>query len=148
MALRFLADHCVSNRITNALREAGHDALRLRDHMAVESSGLAVINKARELGVILLSHNGDFADIVAYPPSQFRGIVALQIRDHPEVTPAVLRRLLLYTASHPFQQDYRGKLLLVEAVPHHNPIVIHSLKNYRSKDRSLGSFCALGLRPR
>jgi predicted nuclease of predicted toxin-antitoxin system len=61
VALHFLADHCVSNRITNALREAGHGVLRLRDHMAVGSSDLAVISKARELGVILLSLNGDFA---------------------------------------------------------------------------------------
>jgi hypothetical protein len=67
VALRFLADHCVSNRITNALREAGHDVLRLRDHMAVESSGLAVISKIRELGVTLLSHNGDFCRYSGLP---------------------------------------------------------------------------------
>jgi hypothetical protein len=41
--------------------------------------------------------------------------VALQIRDHPEITSAVAQRLLLYAGAHPNQQDYRGKLLLVEA---------------------------------
>jgi hypothetical protein len=30
--------------------------------------------------------NGDLADIVAYPPAQFKGIVALQILSHPEIT--------------------------------------------------------------
>ena len=83
--------------------------------MPTESPDLAVIAKAQELGAILLSLNGDFADIVAYPPGQFGGIVALQIRDHPEITPAILGRLLLYIAAHPHQQDCRGKLLLVEA---------------------------------
>jgi hypothetical protein len=76
---------------------------------------LSVIAEAQELGAILLSLNGDFADIVAYPPRQFGGVVALQIHDHPEITPAVVDRLLFYAAAHPRQQDYGGKLLLVEA---------------------------------
>ena len=71
--------------------------------------------KAQELGAILLSLNGDFADIVAYPPGQFGGVVALQIHDHPEITPAVVDRRVFYAGAHPRQRDYRGKLLLVEA---------------------------------
>ena len=39
--------------------------------------------------------------------------MALQIRDHPEITSAVVDRLLVYIAGHARQQDYRGKLLLV-----------------------------------
>jgi len=115
VALRFFADHCISNQVVSALRAAEHEVLRLKDHMPVESPDLALIAKAQELGAILLSLNGEFADIVAYPPGQFGGIVALQIRDHPEITAAVVDRLLLYAAAHPSQQDYRGKLLLVEA---------------------------------
>ena len=115
MARRFFADHCISNQVVNALRAAEHEVLRLKDHVPEESPDLAVIAKAQELAAILLSLNGDFADIVAYPPGQFGGVVALQIHDHPEITPAVLDRLLLYIAAHPHQQHYRGKLLLVEA---------------------------------
>jgi predicted nuclease of predicted toxin-antitoxin system len=115
VALRFFADHCVSNQVMNAVRAAGHEVLRLKDHMPAESPDWAVIARAQEIGAILLSLNGDFADIVAYPPGQFGGIVALQIRDHPEVTPAVVDRLLVYLAVHPDQQHYRGKLFLVEA---------------------------------
>jgi hypothetical protein len=37
--------------------------------------------------------------------------VALQIRDHPEITSAVAQRLLLYAGADPNQQDYRGKLV-------------------------------------
>lgn len=115
MALLFFADHCVSNQVINALRAPGHEVLRLKEQMPAESPDLAVIAKAQEFGAILLSLDGDFADIVAYPPGEFGGIVALQIHDHPEITPAVTNRLLLYLAAHPRQQDYRGKLLLVEA---------------------------------
>jgi len=31
MSLRILADHCVSNYILTALRDAGHEVLRLKD---------------------------------------------------------------------------------------------------------------------
>ena len=115
MGLRFFGDHCISNQVINALRAAGHEVLRLKEYMPTESPDGAVIAKAQELGAILLSLNGDFADIVAYPPRQFGGIVALQIHDHPEITPAILDRLLSYIAAHPHQQDFRGRLLLVEA---------------------------------
>jgi hypothetical protein len=54
VALRFFADHCISNQIVNALRSAEHEVLRLKDHMPAESDP-AVIAKAQELGAILLS---------------------------------------------------------------------------------------------
>ncbi len=37
MALRFFADHCVSNQIIDSLREAGHEVVRLKDYLPVES---------------------------------------------------------------------------------------------------------------
>jgi predicted nuclease of predicted toxin-antitoxin system len=70
MALRFLAGHCISNSIVQTLREASHEVLRLREVLQVESSDLAVIAKAQEIDAILLSLNGDFADIVSYPPQK------------------------------------------------------------------------------
>ena len=69
-----------------------------------------------ELEAILISLNGDFADIVMYPPVNFVGIIALQVKDHPEVIPALLRRLFDYLAAHPSMDDYKGQLFLVE--PH------------------------------
>ena len=68
MALRFLADHCISNFTTQTLRDAKHEVFRLRDLLSVESADAAVIAKTQEIGAILLSLNGDFADIVTYPP--------------------------------------------------------------------------------
>ncbi len=115
MPLRFFADHCVSNLVIETLRNPGHEVLRLKDHMPVESADWLVISKAQELDAILLSLNGDFADIVAYPPEKFRGIVALQVRDHPEVVPALMRNLMDYLAARPTREYYSGKLLVVES---------------------------------
>ena len=47
MALRFLADHCISNFIIQTLQDAQHDVLRLRDVLPVESADAVVIAKAQ-----------------------------------------------------------------------------------------------------
>ena len=114
MALRFLADHCVSNSTVQTLREANHEVLRLRDVLPVESSDTIVITKAQEIDAILLSLNGDFADIVNYPPKKYKGIVALQMRNRPEILPKLIARLTAYLKVHTTMDHYRGKLLVVE----------------------------------
>lgn len=114
MALRFLADHCISNFITETLRDAGHDVVRLKDILRVESADSIVIAKALEIGAILVSLNGDFADIVTYPPKSYGGIIALQMRNHAEILPLLMTRLTTYLKLRPEMQDYRGRLLVVE----------------------------------
>jgi predicted nuclease of predicted toxin-antitoxin system len=114
MALRFLADHCISNTTVQTLRDAGHEVLRLRNVLAVDSPDRLVIAKAQEIDAILLSMNGDFADIVTYPPGNYKGIVALQMRNHAEVLERLLARLSEYLRAQPAVNHYRGKLLVVE----------------------------------
>jgi predicted nuclease of predicted toxin-antitoxin system len=100
MALRFLADHCVSNSTVQTLREANHEVLRLRDVLPVESADAIVITKAQEIDAILLSLNGDFADIVNYPPKNYKGIVSVQRRNHSEIVPKLIARLTAYLNVH------------------------------------------------
>ncbi len=114
MGLRFFADHCVSNAIISTLRDAGHEVLWLRDHIPVESPDPVVIAKAQQLDTLLLSLNGDFADIVTYPPANYQGIVALQVRNHPEIIPQLMVRFREFLAAHADREYYKGKLLLVE----------------------------------
>jgi len=115
MSLRFFTDHCVPNSVTQALREAGHDVFILKEHIPRDSNDTVVIAKAQELDAILVSLNGDFADIPTYPPSRYKGIIALQVRNHPEVIPALIRRFLNYLTAHPGMPSYEGRLFLVEA---------------------------------
>ena len=113
--LRFFADHCVSNYIMRALRDRDYEVFRLKDHIPQDSPDGIVILKARQLGAILLSLNGDFADIVTYPPSDYKGIIALQVRNHPEIIPQMMEKLSGYLSGHPHMKHYEGKLFLVEA---------------------------------
>jgi predicted nuclease of predicted toxin-antitoxin system len=115
MTLRFFVDQCVPGSIIQALREEGHEILRLKDSIAVDSPDPVVLAKAQELDAILLSLNGDFADIVSYPPADYKGIIALQVRNHPEAIPQLISRLIGFISSHPDRQYFTGKLLLIEA---------------------------------
>jgi len=115
MALRFFTDHCISNQIVKALVEEGADVFQLRDHLPLDSPDPLVIRKAQELDCILVSLNGDFADIVSYPPDRYKGIIGLQIRNRPEVTRQIIQRLTDYVRLHPDPGHYAGKLFVVEA---------------------------------
>lgn len=115
MGLRFFADHCVSNFIIHSLQEAGHDVFRLRDYIPTDSPDSIVILKAQELNSIMLSLNGDFADIVAYPPADYKGIIALQVRNHPEIIPQIMAILKSYLSVNHDAVHYKGKLIVVEA---------------------------------
>ena len=114
MALRFLADHCISNSIVQTLRDAGHEVLRLRDVLPVDSPDRVVIAKAQEIDAILISLNGDFADIVTYPPKKYKGNVALQMRNHAEILERLMARFAEYLKTQPTMEHYRAKLLVVE----------------------------------
>jgi len=116
MNLRFFADQCVPNSVIKALINEGYTVFRLRDYMPQDSEDSRVILKAQELDAILLSLNGDFADIITYPPSNYKGIIAIQLKNHPEIIPLIIERLKPYLSSHPDMEHYKGKLFLVE--PH------------------------------
>lgn len=114
MELRFFADQCVPAVVIEELRDAGYEVFYLRDHLPIESPDLIVISKAQELRTILISLNGDFANIFNYPPANYQGIVALQVRNHPEILPQIVSRLKDYLSANPDTEHYKGKLFLVE----------------------------------
>ena len=115
MSLKFFTDHCIPNSITKALRDANHTVLILKEHIPQGSEDAVVIAKAQELNAILVSLNGDFGDITTYPPNQYKGIIALQVRNRPEVIPSLIQRLMSYLAVHPEMSSYEGQLFLVES---------------------------------
>ena len=116
MSLTFFVDQCVPYQVAKRLIESGHDVFILKEHIAQDSPDPVVIATAQNLNAILLSLNGDFSDIVTYPPSQYKGIVSLQIRNHPESLHALADRFVDFCADYPDMNYYQGKLLLVE--PH------------------------------
>jgi predicted nuclease of predicted toxin-antitoxin system len=114
MTLKLFIDQCVPKSIIQILRNTEHEVFVLGDYIPIESPDTIVIAKAQELNAILISLNGDFADIVTYPPSAYQGIISIQLRNHPEIIPQLMARLTEYLSLHDSEEHYRGKLLLVE----------------------------------
>ena len=112
--MRFFIDHCVPTAIGQFLLDRGHTVLLLRDYLPIESPDEIVIAKAQELAAILVSLNGDFADIVSYPPAVYLGIVSIQLRNHPEIIPVLMQGWINYLSSHNDPEYYRGKLFIIE----------------------------------
>jgi predicted nuclease of predicted toxin-antitoxin system len=114
VSLKFFADHCIPESVIQSLQNAGHEVLRLRAYLPADSTDVEVISKAQELDTILLSLNGDFADIVSYPPDKYKGIITLQVENHPEILPPLLKTLAIYLSNHGDMKHYTGKLLIAE----------------------------------
>lgn len=114
--MKFLLDQCVPHRIGVQLAASGHDVVYLRDVLPVESADHLLLAKATEMNAVLISLNGDFSDITAYPPSSHRGIIAIQIKNHPEVIGLLMQQLLGYLRGLANRNELAGKLLIAE--PH------------------------------
>jgi predicted nuclease of predicted toxin-antitoxin system len=97
------------------LRNAQYAVELLPTHLPINAKDPDVIACAQSLEAVLVTLNGDFADIINFPPAEFGGIIALQVKNHPESLPAIVMRLLTYLADHSDREHYAGKLLLVEA---------------------------------
>ena len=113
--MKLFLDHCVPNRVGQMLAAAGHEVVPLRECLPTDSADPLVLQKSEEVDAVLVSLNGDFADITAYPPANHRGLIALQVRNRPETVAPITERLLSYLRRHPDRREMDGKLLLVEA---------------------------------
>ncbi len=97
MKLQFFTDHCIPKLIVETLLDNGHEVYVLRDHIpkeSIESIDSIVIGKAQKLDSILVCLNGDFSNIITYPPSKYKGIISLKVKNHPEDFPLILDNLL------------------------------------------------------
>ena len=115
MSLRCFIDQCVPRSVSESLGNAGHTVDLLRSHLPVNAKDPDVIKCAQRLKAVLITLNGDFSDIINYPPASFGGIIALQVKNHPESLPAIVMRLLTYMADPAEREHWIGKLFLVDA---------------------------------
>jgi len=114
--LKFFADQCVPNAVIESIQNLGFDVLILKKYIPKDSEDSKVILEAQKRDSILISLNGDFADIITYPPPKFKGIIAIQLRNHPKVIGKIMELLNKYLLKNPNMEHYKGKLFLIE--PH------------------------------
>jgi len=113
--LSFLADQCVAFPFIRILRENHCVVQLLKEHLPKESADLLVIKKAQELNLILLTEDGDFGNIIQYPPANYKGIVVIQMKK-PDQMPDLQIRLKQLIESYKKSDDYQQKLFVLD--PH------------------------------
>jgi hypothetical protein len=55
-----------------------------------------------------------FFDVITFPPTHYKGIVALQVRNHPEIILQLMTWLKNYVLNYPEMECYKGLLVVVE----------------------------------
>ncbi|NIM99396.1 MAG: hypothetical protein GTO24_15400 [candidate division Zixibacteria bacterium] len=109
--MKFKVDENLPVEISELLRQAGHDATTIleQDLSGVSDSDIAAFCQ-RERRVFLTLDTG-FADIRAYPPEEFSGLVVLRLKrqDKPYIL-EIFARLIQIFPTEPLE----GHLWIVE----------------------------------
>jgi predicted nuclease of predicted toxin-antitoxin system len=78
--MKFKLDENLPARAVDVLRAAGHDAVNLLDQVPAGAEDAAVALLVQHEGRVLITLDLDFADIRAYEPGKYPGIVVLRPR--------------------------------------------------------------------
>jgi len=109
--LKFKIDENLPNEAAGLLAGAGHDAVTVGDQQMVGQPDVHLAAACQQEGRAVVTLDLDFADIRAYPPADYPGIIVLRLArlDKPRVL-LVLARLLPVLD----EESPSGKLWIVE----------------------------------
>ena len=79
--MRFLADMGISPRSVAFLRDRGVEAVHLHELGLDRMSDAEVIKKARREGYVVLTHDLDFAELIALSGAELPSVVIFRLRD-------------------------------------------------------------------
>lgn len=102
--MKFKVDENLPVEIADLLRQGGYDtATTLEQHLG-GASDPNIASVCQEEGRILITLDTDFADIRAYPPAQFPGLIVLRLhRQDKRHIIEVIDRLIPVLSSEPLE---------------------------------------------
>jgi predicted nuclease of predicted toxin-antitoxin system len=102
--MAFKVDENLPVELADLLRQAGYDAVTVFEQHLEGSTDSDIASVCQEERRVLVTLDTDFADIRAYPPAQFPGLIVLRLRrqDKPHVL-EVLERLIPLLSSEPLE---------------------------------------------
>ncbi|MDZ7833206.1 MAG: DUF5615 family PIN-like protein [Desulfobacterales bacterium] len=93
--MKFLADMGISPKTIFFLRDLGYEALHLHEEGLNRMADPAIMEKARNEGMVLLTHDLDFGDLVAASGARLPSVVVFRLRNmRPENVNRYLKRVL------------------------------------------------------
>ncbi len=100
----FKIDENLPVEVGDLLRQVGHNAVTVVEQHLEGASDSDIASVCQEEGRALITLDTDFADIRAYPPAQFLGLIVLRLhrQDKPHVL-EVIKRLTPLLSSEPLE---------------------------------------------
>ena len=112
--MKTLLDANLPHSAASLLQNLGHEVIDVRDALpnGAEDSDVAKFAKAH--GLVLVTRDFDFADIRNYPPSNYPGLVVLEVPD--DAVAKQINKVLETFATNPdFLTRLPGHLAIVES---------------------------------
>jgi predicted nuclease of predicted toxin-antitoxin system len=109
--VKFLADMGVSMSTATSLRDAGHDAVHLRDEGLLKLEDSEILDKARSESRIVLTFDLDFADLLAASGEKLPSVIIFRLRNQ---TPSSVRPRLFEIVSECETDLNAGAVVVVE----------------------------------
>jgi len=109
--VKYLLDENLSPLHARTLRSLGHDAVSVVDLGLSGADDALVRVAAIESGRILVTLDGDFANMLRYPPAETPGV--LRFRLHP-ATEAAIEAAIRWTVARLAETEVAGKLVVVD----------------------------------
>lgn len=79
--MRFLADMGISPKTVAHLQSLGYDAVHLHDQGLDRTQDLVILQKARNEGRILLTHDLDFGELMAASGAKLPSVIIFRLRN-------------------------------------------------------------------
>ena len=109
--MKFLGDVGVSTSTLRALREAGHDAVHLREQDLHRLPDNKILQKALEEGRIVITFDLDFGDLLATGGGHLPSVIIFRLHNQ---TPSNVTRRLFDLLSVETRRLESGALIIVE----------------------------------
>jgi len=83
--VKFLADMGISPKTVSFLNSSAHDAVHLKDQGLQRASDSFILEKALNEGRVLLTHDLDFAELLAASAGKAPSVIVFRLRNmHPD----------------------------------------------------------------
>lgn len=79
--MKFLADMGISPRLVETLRQQGHDVVHLQEQGLMRLPDADVLKKAQEESRILLTHDLDFGELLAFSHQGLPSVIIFRLSD-------------------------------------------------------------------